>query len=293
MDDDISQNVAYAIRYAKSNGIRYLFVDFISLDQKSPDLILRVKQFSNLYATIPVIAAYDHPALDFYDTFLRPWIYSELKLMIHNPYKIVYVGHKRYQGTHLFNSVSQLLLGWQLRSQSNDTFFAAALKHAWQADFVTTILGVLAGFIHMEDIHDFKLILPEFAGIFAAAEILDRNDYLLLVALIATASMRVRPVDPRVCFSFARLSYTTFTIYPLWNSYDVYLSGHRIASLFCGNNRLQVIPEVQRHIFDMLGLGPKTFKEFLRMEKKVSARLGKDGAGKKPDVDAVYFKARG
>jgi hypothetical protein len=56
-----SRNLLSAIRQAKQMGVRYLFIDIISINQQlSGDaLIEHVVAFTVLFKTIPVIAAYD------------------------------------------------------------------------------------------------------------------------------------------------------------------------------------------------------------------------------------------
>ncbi|KAL8381933.1 hypothetical protein RB595_005947 [Gaeumannomyces hyphopodioides] len=95
-----SKNIASAIHQAKKMGIRYLFVDIVSIDQCLPGdaLMEQVVAFSSLYKTIPVIAAYDKDGEDFERAIYRPWVFNEVRLFRYNPTKIVYVGHND-QGT--------------------------------------------------------------------------------------------------------------------------------------------------------------------------------------------------
>lgn len=100
---DSSPNIVCAIRYAKSGGVQYLFVDIISLDQSlaTDALMQQVARFGALYATIQVIAAYDDPRLNFRHVISHPWIFNEIKHTLHNPHKIMYVGYCQ-QGTWCF-----------------------------------------------------------------------------------------------------------------------------------------------------------------------------------------------
>lgn len=90
-----SRNISSAIRVSKQRGIPYLFVDIISIDQRLDEdaLIQQVTAFSNLYRSIPVIAAYDKEGEDFAKIVRRPWILTEARLFRYNPTEIIYVGH--------------------------------------------------------------------------------------------------------------------------------------------------------------------------------------------------------
>jgi hypothetical protein len=90
-----SHNVVSAIRQAKKMGIKYLFIDAISIDQtlRGDKLLQQIVAFSALYKTIPVIAAYDKLGDEFRKTVRRPWILHEARAFKYNPTKIVYVGH--------------------------------------------------------------------------------------------------------------------------------------------------------------------------------------------------------
>jgi hypothetical protein len=210
----LSLNVAHAIQYAKSHGIHFLFIDIISLDQtlSAKDLIPEVARFGKLYGTIPVIAAYDDPRLNFDYIMLRPWIFSEIKKMMDNPHKIVYVGHLR-QGTYIHKSVLHWWLGRVPRHRMADTKFSEQLRKAWFADYVPPVLELLNGHNNMADIHDFKFIVPPLADVFTAAEKLPANDYLLMVALLLSDSQlgSIREYD--VQGSFLRLPYSNFQIH--------------------------------------------------------------------------------
>ncbi|CAN9150409.1 unnamed protein product [Alternaria alternata] len=97
-----SRNIASVIRVAKQRGIRYLFIDIISINQKLPpsDLIVQVAAFSTLYTKTTVLAAYDlkeKRVSDMIFTVFRPWILNEMRLFRQNPGRIVYAGHS-HQG---------------------------------------------------------------------------------------------------------------------------------------------------------------------------------------------------
>ncbi|KAF2689180.1 hypothetical protein K458DRAFT_383838 [Lentithecium fluviatile CBS 122367] len=73
-------------------------------------------------------------------------------------------------------------------------------------------MEILNGNVGMVNIHDFKFILPVLAVVFVAAEQLDRNDYLLTVALMASASTPENAQEYVAGGSFARLPYTKLSI---------------------------------------------------------------------------------
>ena len=77
----VSRNLASAICQAKQMGVRYLFIDFVSIDQelRGDELLREVVAFSALYRCLPVIAAYDKDGDNFRMTMRRPWILSEAR----------------------------------------------------------------------------------------------------------------------------------------------------------------------------------------------------------------------
>lgn len=289
---DPSINIAQAIKYAKSRDIHFLFVDIISLDQNlsAEDLIPRVAHFGRLYESIPVIAAYDDPRLDFRYTMLRPWICSEIKRMFNNPHKIVYVGHCR-QGTHITRSVLHWWLGYVPQSRMADTSFTEQLRRVWVPGFITPVLELLNGHNSMANIHDFKYIVPSMAQIFIAAEKLPSNDYLLTVALMLTPSQNYGRVgDYTIEGRFLALDYTKFMITSVVTDkernitdrdghtvkhiehnelHEIYAGEEKIATLTCHHTHwkktftptytLTVVPDMHRCILEMLGLTIDTY----------------------------------
>lgn len=123
-----SKNVACAIRSAKSSGIRYLFIDIISIDQTlTADLLIaEVVRFGAFYASVPAMAEYDDHRLNVRCIPIRLWITSEIKLMLGNPYKIVYVGRLQ-QGAYIHIILLQYLWGYIPRSQMSSTSFGKQL----------------------------------------------------------------------------------------------------------------------------------------------------------------------
>ncbi|KAL8347583.1 hypothetical protein RB598_001089 [Gaeumannomyces tritici] len=91
-----SKNIAIAVHQAKKMGVRYLFIDLVSIDQclSGDALMEQVVSFSSLYSTITVIAAYDKDGENRGRTMHRPWISSEVRQFLDSPAKTVYVTHK-------------------------------------------------------------------------------------------------------------------------------------------------------------------------------------------------------
>ncbi|RYP46190.1 hypothetical protein DL768_007585 [Monosporascus sp. mg162] len=94
-EDHVSRNILSAILQAKRMGVRHLFIDVVSIDQRltGDELLNQVVEFSMLYRRIPVIAAYDKIGADFGSIMRRPWISNEIQAYRSNPTKIVYVSH--------------------------------------------------------------------------------------------------------------------------------------------------------------------------------------------------------
>ena len=118
-----------AIRQAKKMGIKYLFIDAISIDQalRGDQLLQQIVAFSALYKTIPVIAAYDKRGDDFWETMRRPWILHEARSFRCNLTRIVYVGHN-LQGTVLVRGKDVKMRGGGIRSE-----FERMLDRVWKS----------------------------------------------------------------------------------------------------------------------------------------------------------------
>ncbi|CAO2649122.1 Nn.00g100710.m01.CDS01 [Neocucurbitaria sp. VM-36] len=286
-----SRNIACAIRYAKRKGIRYLFIDIISLDQDLPaqELIPQVALFGTLYETIPVVAAYEDPRLTFSDVVFRPWIYSELKCMLRNPHEIVYVGHGTYQKMSTMEWIGEFFLSTEFKD--------GLLLYAWASPPATPVLQILNGRNRMADIHDFKFIYPMLADPLIAAEQLDQNDYLLTVALLATASMYGRTQRFLVEPTFTMLSYKKFKILSslreehsqgrTFSSHDeaheIHWKGVKLATLryheevFHPDEMTLYTPrlacDIERQIFTMLGLSQEAYLRFMANEQKRRALM--------------------
>ena len=159
-----SRNVFCAIYQARKLGIEYLFIDVISIDQRlsGDELIRNVIEFSKLYKSVQVIAAYDELGAGIHQTLQRPWIFSEIQIYKHNQARVVSVNH-----LHPF-------------SVRTGTW----LSLRWNDSFCSSVFGVLFGLHTMCSISDFKYMVPTQAHLFQAAyEKLSRDDYLFTVAL--------------------------------------------------------------------------------------------------------------
>lgn len=141
----------------------------------------------------------------------RPWIFSETRLFFQNPTKIVYVGHNR-QGACANVSAFCLLLRRPPKSRIQHTPFATQLATSWYMDFVTPVLQVLNGTNSMTNIFDLKFIIPAFVDIFTVPEKLQRNDYLLAVALLASASNYGTNLDYTLKNDFTGLPYNQYRV---------------------------------------------------------------------------------
>ncbi|KAF2445274.1 hypothetical protein P171DRAFT_431984 [Karstenula rhodostoma CBS 690.94] len=190
--DHPSRNIVSAILVAKKMGFRYLFIDVISIDQRltGDALLERVVEFSTLYRTIPVIAAYDRIGADFKTTIRRPWISSELQAYRRNPTRIIYASHNdqgAFRGRTWF-------YGGPDESKSNFAFPLVA-QRVWTTNFATTIIMVLRGWITMASLSDLSRIMPAYApALTAAYDKMSRNDYLLAAAMLAQTEPMVTDI---------------------------------------------------------------------------------------------------
>lgn len=167
-----SRNVYVAIQEALGQGMDYLFMDMVSIDQtlEGDSLIQEVVAFSELYAHLPVMATYDKADTtdEWIRTMRRPWIFHETTLYRHNPTHITYVAHIKGQGDSGFG-------------------FEHMIDMVWRTSINRTIVYVLLDELGMGNIADFRYILFKDEAILAAAhEKMSRNDYLLTAALLAT-----------------------------------------------------------------------------------------------------------
>ncbi|KAF2649465.1 hypothetical protein K491DRAFT_683842 [Lophiostoma macrostomum CBS 122681] len=252
---------------------------------------------------------------------LRPWIFSEMKLMLHNPHELVYVGHAG-QGTKIRMSLLRWM-GYIPRSRFDDTSFAKELRHAWASDFVTPVLEILNGSVSMTDIHDFKFILPMLADVLVAAEQLERNDYLLTVALLASASRHGRVQEYVIDGAFTRLPYRKLRIWSRvknkeWydtvartkSSFQVFIQRDEIHRVFWHDHELATLEyhekdwrkddipqytlrlaqDMERRVFEMLELDSEAFSQFVVRENERRAYMGDPDLVAGPKIKVVEIR---
>ena len=319
-----SLNLAAAIRYAKSSGVRYLFADCVSIDQtlKPRDLIKEVTQFSVLYTKIPVIAAYDMKKAELDEIMFRPWIFSEIRLMKRNRTRITYVGHNR-QGAYIPRSTFSFFLGRVPQSRAGHTNFAKQLDKCWKSDFATSALQILNARNDMARVTDFKFIIPPLAKVLLAAERLQRNDYLLTVALLANAVNYESDSLTQVTDSFVDLLYhqyriksNTYTrvsnpaawrpdheddsITVLKELHNVYLQGQLVATFsnqkdpaeheHVPDYHLITYPITEPIILKMLGLHAAARSQYFDQEESRRAFFSRLSERKKPQLNIVALR---
>jgi hypothetical protein len=199
-----SKNILAAIIYAKQVGIRYLFIDVVSIDQnlQGDALIKQVMFFSTLYRTIPVLAAYTEEGSYFWHTAHRPWILTEMLLIRTSPFEVTFIDY----------SIDGLY-----SQQSNKTIYSIfrGLAGPGRA-LLDCLLSLLYRQCDMAALSDLKFLMPSYAKVLAIAyEKMSRNDYVLTaIALLQlyvqphtfTASLRRRGSFP--------LSYDQYEVRP-------------------------------------------------------------------------------
>ncbi|KAH8629466.1 hypothetical protein IG631_16723 [Alternaria alternata] len=301
-----SRNIASVIRVAKQRGIRYLFIDIISINQKLPpsDLIAQVAAFSTLYTKIKILAAYDleeKEASDMMFTVFRPWISNEMRLLRQNPDRIVYAGHSR-QGSRLMDSSLVDSSGlYDKDSYPTDScpHFVALLNFVWTTSFAASIGGVLSGEIGMSDISDFKYIIPAYSHIISVAyEQMVRNDYLLTIAIfcsnfretgtsfLSKASERLIPTLKYSRYSFRIVpddSGVPDDLGTIW-VYEIALDGTPVADWTDRRNegndyrvcKFHASQGSERVIFEALGLADSDYEKFVATEEARFACLQED-----------------
>ena len=293
-----SRNIASVIRVAKQRGIRYLFIDIISINQKLPtnDLIVQVAAFSALYTKITVLAAYDlegKPSFEMMYTIYRPWILNETRLFRRNPGRIMYAGHSG-QGSQLMDISGEYRDPELHNKDSYPTgrypHFAVLLGIVWRTGLMSSIGGVLCGDIGMSFVSDFKYIIPAYSHIISVAyERMERNDYLLTIAIFCSnftgstpglISMNPERLLPIV--SYSRYSFTMLPdgvaasdIFETVRRYEVALDGIPIAqwTQSCPKagdlylSHLHMKQGSERAIFKALGLADSDYEDFVATEE--------------------------
>ncbi|KAG9186746.1 hypothetical protein G6011_09854 [Alternaria panax] len=307
-----SRNIASVIHCAKQRGIRYLFIDIISIDQTLPtsDLIEQIAAFSALYTKITVLAAYDTEGpgsiapLKF--TVLRPWILNEMRLFRQNPGRIVYVGY-RNQGTKArgFDASQSIIAGWNEKNKR--PYFVTLLERIWQSSFIDSVIGVLLGDVGMSFVSDFKYIIHAYSHICSVAyERMEEDDYLLTIAILCRIHSDVGMPTGLDTFSrgLQNIYYSRYSFTKLpeksggtWTYYEISLDGTPVA-LWNDNHyhyedndfyELIALGDSERVIFAALGLTELEYENFVATEEARRACLLLDNGMEipVPDVEVV------
>jgi hypothetical protein len=164
-----SKNILKAIILAKQIGIRYLFVDVVSIDQelKGDDLIEQVMSFSTLYNTIPVLVAYEKDGEEFAETIQRPWILSEVLLFRSSPFVVIFLANFGNEWAEWWPQAQ-----YMFHSESGRQYFES-------------FLNLLCKRSDMTQIADLKFLMPAYARILTVAfKQMPRNDYLLTAKVL-------------------------------------------------------------------------------------------------------------
>ncbi|KAB2101344.1 hypothetical protein AG0111_0g10535 [Alternaria gaisen] len=302
-----SRNVASVITVAKQRGIRYLFIDIISIDQILPidDLIEQVVAFSTLYTKITVLAAYDRTGDDWKhmeSTVLRPWILNEVRLVRQNPGRIIYVGHARQGctqlGTQSGHGVQKSLISSE-KPHSSWSYFGFLLEIIWRTTFLESIIGVLLEDVGMTSVSDFKYIIYAYSHILSVAyQQMERNDYLLTTAILCCAHGKgdLEENNLKVERNIEKLHYCRYSFTAMssnsnevWTYYRISLDGTTVAywrahrsfeDLF--SRKLDQLPSCDRVIFAALGLSDLEYEDFVGAEEARRACLLMNNGKKMP-----------
>ena len=292
-----SRNLALVLKHAQETGVRHLFVDLISIDQNQPrELLLRdVVALANLYASIPVIAAYDEEKATMAEwsrTLNRPWIQSEIRAFCQNPTRVTYVGFRHGP------------------ENTRELSFANEVSVVRSSGYAGTALEILHGRVGMTNVQDFAEILAEFHDVVAAcyAEF-SREDYLLAVFLLTALYERRQQVEhdgKKLDYGFrtelARPEFETiglkrFSIGP----YDGETRSYEWAKTLCldgkvvavwrtkmtssfDRNWIEVLPEAEARIFDAVKLSEAARTAYREKPSLRTAFLRIDQAAPTPSI---------
>jgi len=281
-----SRNVALALLHARESGLSYLFLDYVSVEQSlsKTALLQKVLQFGQLYAKIPVIAAYDEDgknSVQFHNDLRRPWILHELRKSSTNPTSITHVG---------FRSAS---LPRRQSSFENEIYLIR------KSGFAHVIYDLLEETVRMTSIEDLALILPEFEIVFSSAfTAMSRTDYLLSAFLLTAYYQPGQQVDKEgtqvgyglrinyheTCFEKDGF-FDRYTLGPSGSTgrsfeweHNILLDGKPVAILRTkmtssyNRNWIEVLPSAESHILDSLKLvgEARTNYEMRQAEKRAS-----------------------
>lgn len=212
--NSVSRNLLSAVLYARHAGIKYLFIDIVSIDQglDKGSLLDEVCAFSQLYSTLPAIKSYDKYGEAMSAMSRRPWIYHEQQLIKQSAQRVVNVRHS--------TKFSKWSDGVDLMARSFDRTF-----------FQTAVL-MLQGTVGLTDLADFRFLMPAIAGsLMRLYERMTRNDFLLTVAILSALN------DPHKMWapSSAKIHHLQYQRYTFksWTGglgYDVVLDEAKIAT---------------------------------------------------------------
>ena len=299
-----SRNIASVIRVAKQCGIRYLFIDIISINQKLPpsDLIAQAAAFSTLYTKITVLAAYDGYGENWRrmeSTVLRPWILNEIRLFRQNSGRIIYAGYAR-QGCSQVSTKSNSFVkreGLYKRPtsyenpQSEGSYFKFLLEIIWRTSFIECIIGVLLEDVGMSFVSDFKYIIHAYSHIISAAyEQMERNDYLLTIAILCRVHGQLKTPDEGLDavrhiekLRYRRYSFTARSDRSngVWEYYQISLDGKPVAQWRrFKNGRFEMFDvagsATERAICSALGFTESEYKNFVGTKEARRACLQMD-----------------
>lgn len=285
-----SRNIFLAIDYAKKHGIKYLLIDIVSIDQTLPDdaKMEQVTAFTQLYRTTRVLCAYNDTCRTL-ETMQRPWIWLEMSNMLSNTRGITFLQDQQPRVEYAdwverrvehFNGHDQHTLHLTARDyyassgiQIERHIFVLHLRRLGYDGFLPTICGLMVGDIKMHDLRDIRYILPALAPILSVAyEKMERNDYLMTVALLSEAradhtnprsvGVDVDNMDKVYTLKFLRYSLRTEPPGPVdqYFSRSVYLDGSMIGILWKRGRLLnrtvsiQTFPDVVPQILSALGM---------------------------------------
>jgi hypothetical protein len=246
-----------------------------------------------------VIAAYDDPAAStstsWFWTMRRPWILCEVRALRANPHRVHYVGYLPHQGTHDDGPVGY---GELPIARFN---FVHMLQRAWDSSFTHSILGVLCGQIGMHSPSDLRFIMPEHAGVLAAAhEQLSCNDLLLLAGVLSKVGAPNSKVNAEA--DIATVALERLQLRPAEggtydNNRDILFDGERIArwrnhyNMATSNphSYLESAPDAERIVFRLLGLSEADYLQYAgRSEQRPrSLLMDANSATPMPTIDVV------
>ncbi len=276
-----SRNAYIAFQEAKRQGVKYFFMDIVSVDQKLQDdaLMQQTVDFSEIYQYLPVFAAYDKKGQDSWLwTMRRLWIYHEVMLYRTNPTRVTYVGHIPKQGCE------------------KDFGFLHMVDQVWATTLCRSILYVLVGKIDMFSISDLRFLLPKYVNVLNYAyDMMSKNDYLLTAALLSQLSYpaprvnRDQDIHPlnyeKYQFIMGKGGYH-YDVEILLNERKIGTWNVSVDSAGYLRHFLRVEPQTEQIILQFLGMPEISHFRF----KQSSGNLQKQDKVKNPDLSVVFIE---